>query len=89
MPEMDGFELLVHLNAHFPNIPAVVMTAFGTPEIETNLKENGMLRLLEKPVDFDELTQAILKYHKISVSVLHQEPAMSFPKLLRRIDGTV
>jgi CheY-like chemotaxis protein/predicted regulator of Ras-like GTPase activity (Roadblock/LC7/MglB family) len=61
MPEMDGFELLVHLNAHFPNIPAIVMTAFGTPEIETNLKENGMLRLLEKPVDFDELTQAILK----------------------------
>ena len=61
MPEMDGFELLVHINTHFPNIPVIVMTAFGTPEIETNLKENGMLRLLEKPVDFDELTQAILK----------------------------
>ena len=61
MPEMDGFELLAHTNTNFPNIPVIVMTAFGTPEIETNLKESGMLRLLEKPVDFDELTQAILK----------------------------
>lgn len=61
MPEMDGFELLVHINEHYPNTPAIVMTAFGTPQIETQLKKSGMLRLLEKPVDFDELTQAILK----------------------------
>ncbi len=61
MPEMDGFELLVHLNAHYPSVPAIVMTAFGTPQIEAKLKKSGMLRLLEKPVDFDELTQAILK----------------------------
>lgn len=61
MPEMDGFELLVHINANYPNIPAIVMTAFGTPEIEKKLEKSGMLRLLEKPVDFDELTQAILK----------------------------
>ncbi len=61
MPEMDGFELLVYLNANYPSIPAIVMTAFGTPQIESKLKKSGMLRLLEKPVDFDELTQAILK----------------------------
>lgn len=61
MPEMDGFELIVHINSEYPDIPVIVMTAFGTPQIEEKLKKSGMLRMLEKPVDFDELTQAILK----------------------------
>ena len=60
MPEMDGFELLNYLQNEFPQIPAIVMTAFGTPEIETKLSQTGMIRMLEKPVDFDELTQLIL-----------------------------
>ena len=31
MPGMDGFELLAFLKNNFPEIPAVVMTAFATP----------------------------------------------------------
>lgn len=60
MPEMDGFELLGFLQHNFPQIPVIVMTAFGTPEIETRLSQTGMIRMLEKPVDFEELTQLIL-----------------------------
>ena len=44
---------------NFPEIPAVVMTAFGTPEIEKQLSRTGMISMLEKPVDFEELTQII------------------------------
>jgi CheY-like chemotaxis protein len=60
MPEMDGFELLAYLKNNFPEIPAIVMTAFGTPDIETRLSKTGTIRMLEKPVDFDEMTQLIL-----------------------------
>ena len=60
MPEMDGFELLAFLKNNFPEFPAVVMTAFATPEIEGRLGRTGMIKMLEKPVDFDELTQLIL-----------------------------
>ena len=60
MPEMDGFELLAFLKNNFPEIPAIVMTAFGTPEIERQLVRSGMISMLEKPVDFDELTQLIV-----------------------------
>ncbi len=59
MPEMDGFELLVHLNTHFPFIPSIVMTAFNTPEIEERLKYSSTLQVLEKPVEFDVLAEAI------------------------------
>lgn len=59
MPEMDGFELLVHIHAKFPFLPAIVMTAFNTPDIEEKLVNGNSLRILEKPVDFDELANAI------------------------------
>jgi CheY-like chemotaxis protein len=59
MPEMDGFALLAFLKNNFPEIPAIVMTAFATPDIETRLEKAGMIQMLEKPVDFEELTQLI------------------------------
>lgn len=61
MPEMDGFELLAYLKNNFPEIPAIVMTAFATPAIEARLSATGMISMLEKPVDFEELTELITK----------------------------
>ena len=85
MPEMDGFELLGFLQHNFPQIPVIVMTAFGTPEIETRLSQSGMIRMLEKPVDFEELTQLIL-------SLLEQDftggtlTGISLPSFLQLIE---
>lgn len=85
MPEMDGFELLGYLKNESPQIPAIVMTAFGTPEIETRLSQTGMIRMLEKPVDFEELTQLI-------ISLLDQDftggtlTGISLPSFLQLIE---
>ena len=85
MPEMDGFELLSFLKNNFPEIPAIVMTAFGTPEIENGLLHTGMIRMLEKPVDFDELTQLILSLleHNLTGGVL---TGISLPSFLQLIE---
>jgi len=85
MPEMDGFELLSFLKNNFPEIPAIVMTAFGTPEIENGLLQTGMIRMLEKPVDFDELTQLILSLleHNLTGGVL---TGISMPSFLQLIE---
>ncbi len=61
MPEMDGFELLAYMSTNFPSIPAIVMSAFGTQEIKQRLRSMGTLGFLEKPLDFQELTNAISK----------------------------
>lgn len=61
MPKMDGFALVAHLSAHHIEIPVIVMTAFGTPEIEENLKEIGAFQYIEKPIDFSLLVTKILK----------------------------
>lgn len=60
MPKMDGFELVAHLSSHHPEIPVIVMTAFGTPEMEESLKEIGTFQYIEKPIDFKILVTKIL-----------------------------
>jgi CheY-like chemotaxis protein/predicted regulator of Ras-like GTPase activity (Roadblock/LC7/MglB family) len=62
MPEMDGFQLLAYLTRHFPDIPTIVMTAFGTPDMEAKLLTMGATQYLEKPLDFDVLADSILQH---------------------------
>lgn len=59
MPEADGFKLISHLINNYPSIPVVVMTAFGSQEIEKKVRELGIVRYLEKPIDFDILLNTI------------------------------
>lgn len=60
MPEMDGFDLLANISASHPDTPVIVMTAYGTPEMENRLKDMGAFQYIEKPIDFNVLL------HKIS-----------------------
>ncbi|ORJ61564.1 hypothetical protein B5V00_05865 [Geothermobacter hydrogeniphilus] len=59
MPIMDGFELLAYVSRCQPELPVIVMTAFGTPDIEARLSKIQALHYLEKPLDFDHLTRTI------------------------------
>lgn len=59
MPEMDGIELLSAMSQSFPEIPSIVMTAFGNSSLEQQLKKAGTVNMLEKPLDIDTLEQSI------------------------------
>ncbi len=59
MPEMDGFELLTHMNNEYPNIPAVVITAFNNQKVETHLAQAHQVKVIEKPIDYEALVAAI------------------------------
>lgn len=59
MPQMDGFELVTHLRNHHPQVPIMVMTAFGTPEMEANLRVLGVTHYIEKPIDLADLCRSM------------------------------
>ncbi|MCI5166089.1 MAG: response regulator [Candidatus Electrothrix sp. GM3_4] len=61
MPVMDGVELISVMSDSFSEVSYVVMTAFRTSVMEEYLKKAGALNILEKPLDIDELEQAINK----------------------------
>ena len=60
MPKMDGFELLAHMSSSYPDIPVIVMTAYGTPETEERLQAMGTFYYLEKPLEFNVLADKIV-----------------------------
>ena len=59
MPEVDGFDLLAHMTKNYPGIPAIVVSAYGTPDIKSRLKGIGNFKILDKPIEFQDFVDAI------------------------------
>lgn len=59
MPELDGFQLLAAMHGRFRHVPAIVMSAFGTPEIESRVLGGGAIHYVDKPVDLHQLAARI------------------------------
>lgn len=59
MPEMDGLELLAKMSVTNPDVPVIVMTAFGSSAIEEKLESMGAFQYIEKPIDFDLLIDKV------------------------------
>ncbi len=55
MPEMDGYALLSHMNGRHLDIPVIVMTGYGSPEIARLLQRKGVFDTIEKPFEIDAL----------------------------------
>jgi CheY-like chemotaxis protein len=52
MPGMSGLELLPKARAARPDVPIIMITAYGDAETKRKALENGAETLLTKPVDF-------------------------------------
>jgi CheY-like chemotaxis protein len=55
MPGMDGLTLLGEIRLRFPDLPVMIVTAYGDDERRRQASENGAAEFLTKPVDFDHL----------------------------------
>jgi CheY-like chemotaxis protein len=59
MPGMSGFELLPKAKAMRPDVPIIMITAYGDAETKRKALENGAEALLTKPIDFGTLRSEI------------------------------
>ena len=55
MPGMDGLELLREVKQRRPDLPVMMVTAYGDDERRRRADELGAFDFLTKPVDFDQL----------------------------------
>jgi CheY-like chemotaxis protein len=55
MPGMSGLELLPKAKALRPDVPVIMITAYGDVETKRKALENGAEALLTKPIDFATL----------------------------------
>jgi CheY-like chemotaxis protein len=59
MPGMSGLEMLPHVRASRPDVPVIMITAYGDAETKKKAIERGAEGLLTKPIDFTLLRQEI------------------------------
>jgi len=59
MPGMTGLELLPKAKAMRPDVPVIMITAYGDPETKRRALEDGAEALLTKPIDFVALRTEI------------------------------
>ena len=66
MPDGDGLELLSRVKAAKPEIPVVMLTAFGTVELAVGAMKQGAFDYLTKPCDNDEMLRTVAKALEVS-----------------------
>jgi two-component system, response regulator, stage 0 sporulation protein F len=59
MPGMDGLMLLREIKARRPELPVMMVTAYGDDERRRHAAEAGALQFLTKPVDFNQLKEEL------------------------------
>src|SRR6185312_463869 len=59
MPGMSGLELLPKAKAMRPDVPVIMITAYGDAETKRKAQEGGAEALLTKPIDFQTLRSEI------------------------------
>jgi len=61
MPEINGLQTLCEIRKLYPDLPVVMMTAYGTVETAVASMKEGALDYLTKPIDLDELLLILQK----------------------------
>jgi two-component system NtrC family response regulator len=61
MPDFDGLQTLREIRRLYPDLPVVMMTAYGTVETAVAAMKEGALDYLTKPIDLDELLMILQK----------------------------
>ena len=61
MPEITGMELLIKIKDFYPNTKVIIMTAYGSSEVQDQANKLGCLHYIEKPFEINELRRMILE----------------------------
>jgi CheY-like chemotaxis protein len=59
MPGMTGLEMLPKVKQMRPEVPVIMITAYGDADTKRKALENGASGLLTKPIDFSVLREEI------------------------------
>jgi len=67
MPGMDGLTLLHEVKKRWPDMPVMMVTAYGDDERRHMAQEHGAAEFIAKPVDFELLKAQLLELPNAAV----------------------
>ena len=85
MPGMDGFSLLGEIQARYPDLPVIVMTAHSDLDSAVSAYRGGAFEYLPKPFDVDEaveLTRRAVEHSRSSKTGAAERTASAVPEII-------
>lgn len=61
MPDINGLDLLSKVREEYPRTKVIIMTAYGSPEVQKEATKRGSYYYIEKPFEISEIRALILK----------------------------
>jgi len=62
MPGMNGVEVFKRIKAIRPECPVAVMTAYAVEDLLEEVKREGAVAILKKPIDVNDLAHLIRRH---------------------------
>jgi DNA-binding NtrC family response regulator len=59
LPFMSGLKLLSQIKSVKPDVPVIVITAYGSESVESEAIKRGAYSFIEKPFELDEMTDLL------------------------------
>lgn len=60
MPDMNGLDLLVQIKKEYPKTKVIIMTAYGSSDVQKEANRRGSLYYIEKPFEINEIRKVII-----------------------------
>ena len=73
MPGMDGFTLLNEIQAHYPELPVIIITAHTDLDSAVKSYQGGAFEYLPKPFDLDEIVELVNR----AIARSQEQPALA------------
>jgi CheY-like chemotaxis protein len=60
MPDINGLDLLVKIKKEYPHTKVIIMTAYGSPDVQKEANRRGSLYYIEKPFEISDIRKIII-----------------------------
>jgi len=60
MPDINGLDLLVKIKKEYPQTKVIIMTAYGSADVQKEANQRGSLYYVEKPFEISDLRKIII-----------------------------
>jgi YesN/AraC family two-component response regulator len=61
MPDINGLDLLVRVKKEFPKIKFIIMTAYGSSDVQKEANRRGAIVYIEKPFEINDIRKIIIE----------------------------
>jgi DNA-binding response OmpR family regulator len=60
MPDINGLDLLVRVKKEYPETKVIIMTAYGSSDVQREANQRGSLFYIEKPFEISDIRKIII-----------------------------